>query len=99
MIQRLVITDQQQRKLEEARHDHQGIADVPRQTEEHFQPEPHWQRRMPDTWIQLDTDLHHALGPTPLLGLKGIDFNWYFRGCFFIEQIDEFPTHQLRAEA
>src|SRR5882757_4077417 len=53
---------------------------------------------MPDARIEFDADLHHALGPAPLLRFEGVDLHWNFRGRFFIEQVDKFPAHQLRTK-
>src|SRR5215472_12601150 len=54
---------------------------------------------MPDARIQLETYLHDSLGPAPLLRLEGINLDRNFRRRLFIKQVDEFPTHQLSAEA
>src|SRR6185503_2372065 len=98
MIKRLVITHQQQRKLQEARDDHQRITDVARETEKHFQLHAKRERRQPDARIKFETNLHHTLGPTSLLCLECIYLNWNFRGRFLVEQVNKLPSHQLRAE-
>ena len=98
MIERLVVTHQQQRKLQKARDDHQRITDVARQTEEHFQLHAKRQRRQPDARVKFEPNLHHALGPTSLLRLESVDLDRNLRRRFFVEQVNELPAHQLRAE-
>src|ERR1700682_1056403 len=97
-MERLIVTNQEQRELQKARHDHQRIADVARQPKEHFQSDSCGERCMPDARIEFDAYLHDALGPTALLRFEGIDLHRNFRGCFFIQQVDKFPAHQLRAK-
>src|SRR5437762_5008399 len=97
-MQTLVVTHHQQRKLQKARHDHQGVTDVAGQAEEHFQFHAQRQVRVPDAAVQFEPDLQHTFGSTALLGFEGIDLD---RNCcrrFFIQQVNKAPAHQLRAE-
>src|SRR5712691_3813862 len=98
LIQPLVVTDQQQRKLHEAGDDHQRVADVAGQAKKHFQLYAQRQRRAPDSPVQLEPNLQHTLGPAPLLRFEGIDVDRDFRRGFFVQQIDKPPAHQLRAK-
>ena len=98
MIKRLVITNEQQRKLQKARDDHQRITDVARQPEKHFQFDSKRKRCEPDAGIKFQTHLHHAFGPTSLLRFESVDLNRDLRRRFFVEQVNKLPTHQLRAE-
>src|SRR5215510_8752392 len=48
---------------------------------------------------ELQYDLDQTFRSTTLLRLEGIDLDRQFSGRILIEQIDEFPSHQLCAEA
>src|SRR5437868_36019 len=97
-MQTLVVTDQQQRKLHEAGNYHQRITDVAGQPEKHFELYAQRQVGVPDAPVQLEPNLQDAFGPTTLLCFEGVDLDRNFRRRFFVEQVNETPTHQLRAE-
>src|SRR5713226_4904354 len=99
LIKTLVVTDQQQRKLHETGDDHQRVTDIAGQAKKHFQLDAQRQRRAPDSSVQLEPNLQHALGPTPLLRFEGVNVDRNFRRGFFVQQIDKPPAHQLRAKA
>ena len=84
--------------MHEARNDHQRITNVAGETEKHFQLHAERQVRIPNSSIQLEPNLQHALGPATLLRLEGVHFDWNFCRRFFIKQIDKSPTHQLGAK-
>src|SRR5439155_14808666 len=53
---------------------------------------------MPDAPVKLEPNLQYALGPASLLSFESIYLNRNFRRRFFVEQINESPSHQLRAK-
>src|SRR5437764_14568026 len=97
-MQTLIVANQQQRKLHEAGNDHQRITDVAGQPEKHFKLYAQRQVGVPDAPVQLEPNLQDAFGPATLLCFESVDLYRNFRGRFFIKQINESPTHQLRAE-
>ena len=96
--QSLVVTHDQDREIDQSKHDHQRRREVPCQAEEllelHSLRQP---RVMPHASKQLDPNLHDALGPPPLLRLEGVYLDRQLGGHVVIGQIDKVPAHQLRA--
>src|SRR5947207_14755615 len=66
LMQTLIVTYQEQRKLHETGDDHQWVTYVACQTKEHLEFYPQRQGRIPDTAVELEPDLQDALGPAAL---------------------------------
>src|ERR1044072_180517 len=98
MLEALIVADEQQGKLQQARQNHQRVTDVPRQTEEHLKLHTRRQTRAQDARIELERDFGHTLRPTALLRLEGVNLDRHLRRRVLIQQVDETPSHQLCAE-
>src|SRR5258708_2215792 len=85
VLERLVVTNQQQRELQKTCNDHQRVTDVTRQTKKHLEFYVHWKRRQPDARVELQPDLHYTLRPATLLRLEGINFHGNLSGRFLVE--------------